>query len=167
MDLFSSAVKIILGIETGNRDDGAYHNDPHDPGGETKYGIAKASHPDVDIANLTVDQAIDIYQKSYWNPLHCDLWPWPVALQVFDCAVNQGVGAAAKCLQAALEIKQDGNIGPVTIAAVEKSDAILLSEDIGTERVISYSADRGWGNYKKGWVKRILAIQTEAVQGND
>ena len=38
-----------------------------DPGGETNYGIARASHPDLDIKNLTKDQAIDIYKSDYWT----------------------------------------------------------------------------------------------------
>jgi hypothetical protein len=39
-------------------------NVPGDDGGLTKYGIDEESHPDVDIANLTRDQAIAIYAKD-------------------------------------------------------------------------------------------------------
>ena len=43
-------------------------NDPDDPGGLTKWGISKRAHPDEDIANLTLDDAIRIYQDKYWKP---------------------------------------------------------------------------------------------------
>ena len=41
--------------------EGGYVNDPRDPGGETKYGIAKRSYPGVDIRNLTRAQAVGIW----------------------------------------------------------------------------------------------------------
>ena len=49
--IFDHAVKEIL------RHEGGYVDDPVDRGGETKYGISKRSYPDLDIANLTLEQA--------------------------------------------------------------------------------------------------------------
>ena len=40
-------------IEQVLEHEGGYVNDPDDPGGETKFGIAKKFNPDVDIKNLT------------------------------------------------------------------------------------------------------------------
>ena len=40
---FDKAFQITVGVE------GGYVNDPADPGGETRYGISKRAHPDVDI----------------------------------------------------------------------------------------------------------------------
>ena len=48
--------------------EGGYVNDPDDPGGETKYGISKRAHPDVDIASLTPESAAEIYKDYYWLP---------------------------------------------------------------------------------------------------
>ena len=56
MNNFDSAFTIILGSE------GGYVNDPRDSGGETKYGIAKKFYPNLDIKNLTVEQAKAIYK---------------------------------------------------------------------------------------------------------
>jgi hypothetical protein len=47
MSKFDEIIEVVLEHE------GGYVNDPKDPGGETNYGIAKRSHPDVDIKNLT------------------------------------------------------------------------------------------------------------------
>lgn len=75
----------------GNLKDG-YVNDPHDPGGETKYGISKRAHPDEDIKNLTLERAGEIYFQDYWLPNHCFQLDWPMNLCVFDTAVNMGTG---------------------------------------------------------------------------
>ena len=42
---FDEIIEIVLEHEAG------YVNDPDDPAGETNLGIAKRSHPDVDIKN--------------------------------------------------------------------------------------------------------------------
>ena len=52
---FNDIIEVVLHHE------GGYVNDPDDPGGETNFGIAKRSHPDVDIKNLTKDGAKEIY----------------------------------------------------------------------------------------------------------
>ena len=57
---FDDIIEIVLEHE------GGYVNDPDDPGGETNFGIAKRSHPDVDIANLTKEDAKIIYYQDYW-----------------------------------------------------------------------------------------------------
>ena len=51
---FDDIIEIVLEHE------GGYVNDPKDPGGETNFGVAKRSHPDVDIKNLTKEVAKEI-----------------------------------------------------------------------------------------------------------
>src|SRR5690606_2973445 len=60
-ELFLHAVEVVLEHE------GGYVHDPHDPGGETKFGISKRQYPDLDIANLTREQAIEIYRRDWWD----------------------------------------------------------------------------------------------------
>ena len=92
---FSLAIKFTL------RWEGGYVNHPSDPGGETKFGISKRAYPDVDIKNLTEDQAKNIYYQDYWLPAGCeDLEPL-LAICVFDAAVNVGVRRAKKWLDQA------------------------------------------------------------------
>jgi hypothetical protein len=79
---FDKAFELIIGLE------GDYSNDPDDPGGETKYGICKRYNPGIDIKNLTVDQAKDIYLTRYWIPAGCDSVPFPFDVCLFDGAVN-------------------------------------------------------------------------------
>ena len=97
-------------------------NDPDDPGGLTKWGISKRAHPDEDIANLTLDDAIRIYQDKYWKPSKVSKLPYELQDLYFDMVVNVGQSRAVKVLQQACNHKGsklviDGRIGPNTLKA--------------------------------------------------
>lgn len=97
---------------------------PGDKGGYTKFGISSAANPDVDVPNLSRDGAKEIYRTRYWQACKCDELPSPLAIAVFDAAVNQGVRSTIKMLQIALGIAVDGVIGDQTITAAHKATAI-------------------------------------------
>ena len=78
--------------------EGGYVDDPADPGGRTRWGISQRAYPDLDIANLTKDQARAIYKKDYWDKVGGDTLPAPLALVAFNAAVNCGVGRAKRWL---------------------------------------------------------------------
>ncbi len=145
--------------------EGGYVNDPKDPGGETKYGICKRSYPDLDIKNLTVEQATAIYIQDYWTPLKCSDLPIIFRLVVFDCGVNQGVYRAAKMLQRALGVKQDGIIGNITL---RRASAYPSKEKF--YQFVSYRAVAYLGTvivrpksrkYFRGWMKRLIRVSVE------
>jgi len=73
----------------------SYENDPSDPGGETKFGLDKRSHPHLDIRNLTAGEATKVYWTEYCN-LHCDEYAPQFDWIYFNCCVNCGVGRATK-----------------------------------------------------------------------
>ena len=91
--------------------------DPDDAGGTTKYGIDQLNHPDVDIENLTKQQAIDIYYKEYWMRYRIFNVPKHLRFVLFDSCVTPGPGFAIKALQRLAHVYQDGIIGPVTAQA--------------------------------------------------
>lgn len=152
---FERAFEIVVGLE------GGYGNDKNDPGGETKYGISKRAYPDVDIKNLTLDHAKGIYRYDYWDALQCDEMPWPLSMLVFDCGVNQGLTTAAKTLQRALNVDQDGMIGKVTLAkaktAGSETCALFLAD-----RALRYTGTRGFDLFGRGWFKRLFLIAMES-----
>jgi lysozyme family protein len=115
MNKWDTSIAFVLEME------GGYTLDPADPGGETNFGISRKSYPDIDIKNLTVDQAKDIYHRDYWDPCRCDNLPFPFALGLFDMAVNQGTQTAIKCLQETLDLIVDGVMGPRTINAAQNA----------------------------------------------
>mgnify|MGYP003149201708 FL=1 len=59
----SEIIKSVLHREGGAK----ITRDPDDPGGLTKFGISKRSNPDVDIENLSEDDAVLIYLEKYWS----------------------------------------------------------------------------------------------------
>jgi lysozyme family protein len=126
---FDAAFNIVVGIEAG------YSNNPADPGGETKYGITKRQYPQIDIKNLTLDQAKAIYQRDYWSLCRCDELPWDMALVVFDCAVNQGPGTAERIHLLAST--------PIEFQA---------------ERALRYAQLPTFPTFGRGWMRRLFTI---------
>ena len=111
-------------IEKVLEHEGGYVNDPKDLGGETKYGIAKRFYPDVDIKNLTIEQATEIYKKDYWDKNKVESLPQNLWHIYFDMCVNMGKRTAVKVLQRAAvnkgrDIEVDGGLGPMTIGALK------------------------------------------------
>lgn len=91
------------------KNEGGYCNVQGDSGGPTNYGIAwnynKTTLKNYGITdpsqmrNLDINIAIDIYRKNYYRPCGAANIKDPVlAVHVFDCAVNCGVGRAKKML---------------------------------------------------------------------
>src|SRR5438045_1011210 len=60
-------------------------------GGLTKWGIASKAHPKLDVARLTREEAIEIYDTDYFMAAGCERLDYPMSLVVFSAAVNQGV----------------------------------------------------------------------------
>ena len=98
-----------------------YENVPGDPGGPTKYGIDQRSHPTVNIRALTEDKAKEIYRSDYWRAIAGDQLQTRTAWAVMDCAVNCGVRQAVRWLQRALDVPDDGRLGPVTLSEAAAS----------------------------------------------
>jgi lysozyme family protein len=152
---FRDAVEFVLEQE------GGYTLDPNDPGGETKFGISKKAYPNLDIKNLTREDAIEIYQRDYWKPCRCDDLPRHFAFIVFDSAVNQGPRVAIRLLQIALGVSVDGIIGPKTLAAASsaKPRAIRLAL---AERLAAYSrlmAEKpNLLVFARNWSFRVLSL---------
>ena len=104
--------------------EGGYVNDKDDRGGETKYGISQKAHPDVDIKNLTKEEAKKIYKHKYWDKLRLGLVDnEEIAIEIFDFGINAPMRTAVLALQRSVTLigyptKIDGKIGNNTIAAV-------------------------------------------------
>ena len=156
---FLKAVHFVLRPDI----EGGYVNDPQDPGGETKFGICKRSYPDVDIAALTQDDAIDIYYHDFWLPIRGDELSPALGFAAFDSSVNQGAHEATELLQEAVGARVDGVIGPKTLAAAAASGATHVA-DFFALRALSYSRDRGWAHDGHGWMKRCFLCAAEVAK---
>jgi len=138
-------------------------NDPDDPGGLTKWGISKKAHPDEDIANLTLDDAIRIYLDDYWKPSRASDLPYHLQDLYFDMVVNMGQHKGVKVLQEACNHKKsklvvDGRIGPNTLRAAQS----LEKDRLKAFRVMHYVklciANKRLMKYYYGWFRRTMEV---------
>jgi len=143
--------------------EGGYVNDPHDPGGETKFGISKRAYPHLNIATLTRAQAERLYHRDYWLRAGCETLPDRLAIATFDSAVNQGVGRAKRLLQRAARVPADGKIGPVTRAAIAAANEDLLLLEVLSHRLRAYALTRNARRYMRGWSRRVLALHAHLL----
>lgn len=126
----------------------------------TKFGISAASYPELDIPNLTLEKAKEIYLLDYWNRCGCDLVSDAVAYCIFDMAVNSGRAAAIKAIQTALGIQVDGIFGDQTRAHLQGADQGFLFRAINGSRLSLMTSvdDNRWLKFGRGWVNRVANI---------
>lgn len=177
---FEDAINYVLQWE------GEFSDDKDDRGGATKWGISSKSHPNVDIKNLTKEQAIEIYRKEYWEP-NQDILDFiqteseknevggneNLIKYVFDCLINLGrkntVLILQRSINASIEesfrIKEDGVWGEKTkfrFCPFLWSDwyysfnATLKSERAAYYRVL-IAKNPSLQKFEKGWLARAYA----------
>lgn len=137
MAAFEPAIELVL------KHEGGYTAGlPDDPGGETNFGISKRAFPELDIKNLTREQAIDVYKENYWKRYMEVQEDQRVANCFLDCAVNQGPSAAS-------------NINFILTSA-EGGGRVLL-KDLQLKRLLRYVA-QGKPQFYKSWFSRTLDV---------
>lgn len=162
MMTFARAVNFVLQWEGAQLAD-----DPDDPGGLSRYGIALRYHPELtadDIRSMTPERAAQIYHDSYWSVIHGDDLPDYLQLPALDCCVNPGSGVVVKLLQKAVGVPQDGLIGPGTLTALRIANQHTLLERFTAARIGYWSTRSGWPKYGEGWTARAVAAALEALQ---
>jgi len=157
-DKFNIAVEIIL------KHEGGYVNHPEDPGGETNFGISKRAYPDVDIANLTKEDATAIYKADYWDRICGDDLPFAVGIVVVDYAVNSGVSRASKALQLAVGATPDGVVGPMTVEAVTAHSEKDVVQKVTHLRQQFVRGLLTYETFKNGWERRIEETRAFAME---
>lgn len=141
---FDSIVQKTLGIE------GGYSATDGNSGAPVNFGINQRANPDIDVKNLTKDQAVQLYKDRYWNAIGADNLPANMRASAFDAAVNQGV--------------------PWTKAALEASGGDLAKfNDMREQRYRSIVAnDPSQGKYLSGWLSRLNSYgNPDADAGGD
>lgn len=153
---FQRAIPILL------EEEGGLVDDPHDPGGLTRFGISQRSYPNLDIRALTPEAATAIYARDFWPACGAEHLAWPLCLFVFDHAVNAGSVAAIKCLQRAAHAGDDGKLGPQTLAAVQRANQRALCRAYIVERCKYYMSLSGFPRYGLGWIGRVGSVAFKA-----
>lgn len=184
--MFEKSYKLLL------QDEGGYSNDPADRGGETYKGIARNYNPKwagweiIDTMKIYQDFPKHLknnpvletyvrafYRKEYWNYFSCEDYPFEIAYEIFEMAVNLGKSKAVEFIQAALnvlnkneslykDIKEDGQWGNNTkntlLYAVKVLDTEILYKVMNILQGMHYlGLMRKNKNYEKfvGWFNRV------------
>jgi lysozyme family protein len=157
------ALKLMFGSE------GGYSNSKTDSGGPTKLGITHktlaahrglASVTAAQVKALTLQEATEIYERSYWSQSGGDLLPVGLDYAAFDYGVNSHPTTAVKKLQKVLGIRQDGHAGEITAraAATYPGGVQKLIRDFCDERMVylrSLGGPQGFGPNGRGWTIRV------------
>lgn len=136
------------------------HSD--DPGGKTKWGITEAVARSAGytgtMEDLTLETAMSITQTKYWDAIKANELPEAIRYVVFDGAFHSGPAQSIKWLQRAAKVKDDGVIGPATLAAIQKQDPNILKARICSQRLTFLTNLSHFNSFGKGWTRRVAAI---------
>ncbi|ASW01810.1 glycoside hydrolase family 108 protein [Paraburkholderia aromaticivorans] len=153
MDNFDDAFKALIGNE------GGYSFNPHDPGGETMWGVtarvARSEGYTGAMKDLPLDTAKQIAKQKYWDPLHLDELDPRVAFQIFDANYNGGL--VVLWMQKASGAKEDGKFGPDTLDAVKSADPLKFVMRFAAFRLRYLRNLHAWPNFSRGWTERMAA----------
>jgi lysozyme family protein len=151
MKTFDEAFTSLMGSEKG------YVDDPRDPGGATRWGVAERVAREHgyagDMKELPYDLAKQIAKDVYWDKCQCDSFDIRIAYQLFDACYNGG--HPVQWLQQALGITVDGVLGKDTIAAAAKANPQQVAAMMNSYRLVYMTNLPGWKTFGAGWSRRI------------
>lgn len=159
--------------------EGGFVNDPDDSGGATNKGVTiktwkqvgydKDGDGDIDVKDLkllTVDDVIKVVLKPhYWDRWKADeIVSQSVANICVDWVWASGKPGITR-VQKLLGVKQDGVVGPKTLAALNSRSPLPLFGAIKQERIkfIDEICIKNPKNlkFKKGWLSRLNDLKYE------
>lgn len=143
-----------LAINTILTHEGAFVNNPHDPGRATNWGISLRYMQDLTphetvteetIKDLTKEQAATIYRVHFWDKYgYSRINDQIVATKVFDLAVNLGGKiahiAAQRAVRAAIgwKLVEDGELGTQSITMINMAKPFILMAALKSEAAGEY-----------------------------
>lgn len=155
---FDAAFEVLL------KHEGGFVDHPADPGGKTRFGITEAVARQAgytgDMRELPMPQAKEIYRTEYWARVRADELPPALRYAVFDAAVNSGNGQSIRWLQRALGVRDDGILGPVTVAAANAANPLSLRSRVVALRLHFLTTLPTWNSFGRGWTRRCCDILT-------
>ena len=150
---FDEVFERVIGHE------GGYVNNPKDPGGETNWGITKTTAQANGylgaMKSMTKSQAKEIYRKAFWERAKCSQYNSAIGFQLFDAAVNHGIGNAIRMLQRAVGVADDGIVGQMTLGAINQKpldDVLVL---FNAQRLEFYAKLSTFPTFGRGWIRRV------------
>lgn len=144
---------------------GVVTNDPADSGGRTQFGISERSFPEAWADDkVTLDEARGIFMDKFIKGPGFDRIPdqyEPIVRQLVDWSVTSGPYLPILSLQKALGVKQDGKLGPLTLAALVKADVRTINNSLVKERILMIGRivhkAPSQARFIDGWLQRALS----------
>jgi lysozyme family protein len=170
---WDQAFKQMLASEGGFTDDERDNGNklPDGRKGSTMLGVtqynweAHVGHQVThdDMRKLTPADVEPLYKKKYWDVVRADELPSGIDYLVFDMGVNAGPGRSIKLLQTATGQTPDGVLGPITMAAVQAADPVILIIEFSHEKEDFYRSLNTFATFGKGWLNRIADVRVKAL----
>lgn len=164
---FTPSLALVLQHE------GGFVDHPKDPGGATNKGVTQRVYddwresqrlPKRSVAQINGYEVGAIYRNLYWDACRCDDLPAGVDYCIFDFAVNSGRDRAARYLQRAMLILEDGHIGPVTIEAANEWSAPALIDKVCALRLDFLKHLKIFDTFGRGWTRRVEEVCAKAKE---
>lgn len=177
---FKKCIPVIL------KHEGGFVNHEFDPGGATNFGISlrwlksldatqtgelpgdinkDGEVNQEDIKKMTKKQAEFFYFVYFWKNQFEAINNDEAALHLFDMSVNAGVPRAVKLAQKVSGAKQDGIIGPKTVASINNmGDAFTKAYQRERCNFYKYLARRTqkFNIFLNGWLNRVETTNFES-----
>jgi len=152
--------------------EGGFVDNKLDPGGATNWGCTQAVWEQYighkvtvdDMKALTKEEVKPLYKKRYWDAVYGDALPSGLDYCIFDCAINSGVGRAAKFIQELVGVPADGAIGNNTISAITQIKPVTLINEFCDKRQGFLESLKTFPTFGKGWTKRVLEVRTKSLE---
>lgn len=139
--------------------EGGFVDHPDDPGGATRFGVtervARENGYRGSMRDFPLAEARRIYRAKYWDAVRADELPAAVRFDVFDAAINSGPAQAIRWLQRAIGVRDDGVVGPATIAAARTFNGSALAARFNGTRLEFMASLPTWSTFGRGWARRI------------
>lgn len=189
------AANCALALQTVFGHEGGYQNSRHDGGnwsskvagvgqmcGGTKFGIACAYNPGVDVKNLTKEQAASIYQNRECKEIRMsELNHQTIPTLLLDLAVNMGSDMAVKLLGTTInllsppdkQIKFDDIMTNEMVSwynanTKTRDEQILLYATLTLTAIDRYvhivESNKKQAVWLLGWIRRVIPNEIEAIR---
>ena len=153
------------------------HTTPGDRGGATAWGVTLGSYAawradhgihsttSADLGRATKPELSELIRSRYWLAVSADSLPLGVDLLVYDFGYGSGPGTSVRQLQALVGVVQDGQFGPVSLAAIDRMDREHLIRTLAARHAAYYESLADARLFGRGWANRnnarlALALQT-------
>jgi lysozyme family protein len=130
----------------------------------TNFGIAANTYPDLDIRNLTKDDAIVIYRRDFWPKVAGDAMPKGVDQLAYDGGVNSGPSRGLRWIAEACGIPNERRASVIAAAATSSADRPALIKRASGRRMTFLRGLGSFATFGTGWTRRVAAMEAIGVK---